>query len=38
MKKQISFSNENMGIEPYLKTKDLKELYEKIAGYSYEER
>lgn len=29
---------ENMGIEPYLRTKDLKDLYQKIAGYEYEER
>ena len=29
---------EKYGIEPYLRTKDLKNLYQKIAGYSYEER
>lgn len=29
---------EEYGIEPYLRTKDLKDLYQKIAGYSYEER
>lgn len=26
------------GFEPHLKTKDLKDLYRKIADYNYEER
>lgn len=29
---------EEYGIEPYIHTKELKDLYQKIAGYSYEER
>ena len=29
---------EQHGIEPWFATKDLKDLYQKIAGYEYEER